>query len=382
MKRLATASLPRLLPSLAYFTSTMTQKKSRGFTLLELLAAAAITAALTALVLTAMSDALDQWNRQAGRRGAEAAARTALDQIEQDLQGAIFRSDTGVWLAANVLPDTSLSGQWQPAAVPANAKPDNTNRRTLNLGAPEPADARHGVAGVWLRFFTSKQDADVDTASLSAPVAVGCQLIRRNVTSSSISEQRHMLFRAEVRRTRTSGGTPGAFEAGYNLDPAAMPATPYMTPSGTSGNPGNLIRPPLGAALADNVIDFGVRLYVRNNGNLRLIFPAAPAAEGGAPVEGRATSAMPPSPETEHLARCTAPAADDYYRHVFPDMADVTLRILTDEGARLIAAFEAGRIQAPAGVAPADHWWNLAEAHSLVFTRRIVIPGRPGPAGT
>jgi len=53
------------------------------------------------------------------------------------------------------------------------------------------------------------------------------------------------------------------------------------------------------------------------------------------------------------------------------------MRVLTDEGARLIAAFEAGRLQPPAGVTPADYWWTLAEAHSEVFTRHIVIPSRP-----
>ncbi len=65
------------------------------------------------------------------------------------------------------------------------------------------------------------------------------------------------------------------------------------------------------------------------------------------------------------------------YRHAFPDIAEVMLRVLTDEGARLIAAYEAGHLQPPAGVAPADYWWSLAEAHSQVFTHRITIPGRP-----
>jgi hypothetical protein len=53
------------------------------------------------------------------------------------------------------------------------------------------------------------------------------------------------------------------------------------------------------------------------------------------------------------------------------------LRVLTDEGARLVAAYEADHLQPPAGVAPADYWWILAEAHSEAFTRRILIPSRP-----
>ena len=53
------------------------------------------------------------------------------------------------------------------------------------------------------------------------------------------------------------------------------------------------------------------------------------------------------------------------------------IRVLTDEGARLIADYEAGRLVPPAGETPADYWWALAEAHSEVFTRRILILARP-----
>lgn len=353
------------------------RRADASFTLLELLVAAVLTAVLAAVVLAVVSAVMNHWNRAAGRLGAAAQAQLALDQLAQDLEGAIFRADGNVWLAITVLPDTGLSGQWKTAAVTAQGKPGNTHLRTLNLAAPSLEEARFGVAGVWLRFFTTKPDTNTSAADLSAPVAVGYQIIRQNVTSNPTSEQRYLLFRAEVRRTRTAGGAPGTFEAGYNLDPAAAPATPYMTPNGTAGDPGNLLRPPLGAALADNVIDFGVRFYGREGGDLRLIFPARPAAFGAPPVNGVLTNAVPPSVETQHLACGTTPTASDYYRQAFPDVAEVMIRVLTDEGARLVAAFEAGRLQPPAGVTPADYWWTLAEAHSEVFTRHIVIPSRP-----
>jgi type II secretory pathway pseudopilin PulG len=348
----------------------------RSFTLVELLVAAALTVALAGVVLAAVAAVFRQWNRATGRLGAAVQARLALDQVAQDLQGAILRADGNVWLAVAVLPDTSLAGRWQTAAVAAQAKPGNLHPRTLALGAPRIEDARFGVAGVWLRFFTTKPDTNASAADLSAPVAVGYQIIRQNVTSSAASEQRYLLFRAEVRRTRTSGGAPGTFEAGYDLDPAASPATPYLAPNATAGDPGNLLRPPLGSVLADNVIDFGVRLYVREGGGLRLVFPARPAESGAPPATGELTTAAPPSLETEHLARGAIPATNDYYRHAWPKVADVMLRVLTDEGARLIAAYEAGRLAPPPGVAPGDYWWTLAETHSEVFARRIVIPSR------
>ncbi len=349
----------------------------RSFTLIELLVAAALTVVLAGVVFAAVAAVLRQWNQSTGRLGAAVQARLVLDQVAQDLQGAILRADGNVWLAVAVLPDTSLSGRWQPAAVPAQAKPGNLHPRTLALGAARIEDARFGVAGVWLRLFTTKPDTNASAADLPAPVAVGYQLIRQNATSSAASEPRYLLFRAEVRRTRTSGGAPGTFEAGYNLDPAAAPATPYQAPNATAGDPGNLLRPPLGSVLADNVIDFGVRLYVREGGSLRLIFPARPAGPGAAPAVGETTTAAPPSAETEHLAAALAAAPADFYRHAWPEVVEVMIRVLTDEGARLIAAHEAGRLQPPSGVAPGDYWWTLAEAHSEVFVRRVEIISRP-----
>ncbi len=348
-----------------------------GFTLLELLVAASITVILAGLVLAAVSAALAHWNRTAGRLGAAAQARVALDQLTQDLQGILPGSEEDVGLAVTVLPDTKLSGRWQAAAVSSHAKPANTHRRTLDLAAARLEDARFGVAGVWLRFFTTKPDTAASGADLSAPVAVGYQIVRQNPTSNAGAEPRYLFFRSEVRRTRSGGGSSGTFEAGYNLDPRASPATPYMAGNATAGDPGNLIRPPLSSALADNVIDFGVRLYVREGASLRLVFPARPASLGAEPAGGELSTAAPPSPETEHLACGVAPTPEDYYRHAFPEVAEIMVRVLTEEGARVIGAYEAGRLEPPSGVSAADYWWALAEQHSEVFTRRITLLARP-----
>jgi prepilin-type N-terminal cleavage/methylation domain-containing protein len=349
----------------------------RGFTLLELLVAAAITVVLAGLMLALVTRMLNQWSQTTGRLEVAAEARLVLDQLEQDLQGAIFRADGNVWLAATVLPGTTLSGTWKPAAISTHAKPGNSHAHTLDLGALRIEDARFGVAGIWLRFFTTKPDTGATSADLAGPVAVGYQLIRQSVTSSATSGQRYQLFRGEVRRTKTTSGAPGTFEAGYDLDPAAAPATAYMTPNATLGDAGNLLRPPLGSVLADSVIDFGVRLYVREDGALRLVFPARPAGQEASPATGEPTTAVPPSVETEHLARSVAPTANDFYRHAFPGVAEILVRVLDAEGARLIAAYEAGRLAPPSGVSAADYWWTLAEAHSEVFSRRIAISARP-----
>ncbi len=359
------------------FVAITPHQPARGFTLLELLFAAALTALLAALLLTIVSGTMDHWNRTEGRLRAAAEARLGLGQLAQDLEAAIFRADGNVWLAVTVLPDTNQSGQWRPAAASTQGKPGNVHPGTLNLAASSWEEARFGVAGVWLRFFTTKADSNASAAELPAPVAVGYQIIRQNVTSSATSEQHYLLFRAEVRRTKTAGGAPGVFESGYDLDPGASPATAYMAPSGTAGDPGNLLRPPLGSVLVDNVIDFGVRLYVRDGGNLRVVFPAKAVPLGGGPAGGTPAQSLPPSADTEHLARAVSPVADDAYGHSFPEVAEVMVRVLDDEGARLVAAYEAGRLHPPTGISAASYWWILAAAHSQVLTRRVTIASRP-----
>ncbi len=83
---------------------------------------------------------------------------------------------------------------------------------------------------------------------------------------------------------------------------------------------------------------------------------------------------------TTYLAKTpsTVAAATD----AFPDVVDVMVRILDDEGARLIAGYEAAppSITLPVTTPPttaAQYWWQIALAHSQVFTRRIVIIAQP-----
>ena len=60
-----------------------------------------------------------------------------------------------------------------------------------------------------------------------------------------------------------------------------------------------------------------------------------------------------------------------------PEEAEIMIRVLTDEGAAQIAAFETGRLTLPAGRSAAQYWWDIAVAKSQVFTRRIVLRAQP-----
>lgn len=356
-----------------------------GFTLLELLVAAAITAALAGFVAIVVRNVGSTWSRASGRLSADAQARLVLDQLELDLQGALFRDDGNVWFAADVLDRTSNSSLWQVSAV--NPKPSGSGTNgSLQLTAPNIVDARFGQAGVWLRFFTTRRGTNDGTSAAtlastaSAPVAVGYQIIRRFVaTNPTNTNTAYLLHRAEARPAASGTGAtarPGVLESGYNITAAAYTTSTSSTNNGTTtGDPRGVQVPGsarnLDAVIADNVIDFGVRCYVRDAsqpGGLRLIFPASAAGalvnNGNARLRGQLPATLPP----------------DQWGNLqpMPEVVDVMLRILTPEGAALIANLE--RTQAPALQPPAKYnsnaqqwWWGVATENSRVYTRRIVV---------
>ena len=51
------------------------------------------------------------------------------------------------------------------------------------------------------------------------------------------------------------------------------------------------------------------------------------------------------------------------------------VRILTSEGASVIALFEEGKLPVPSSFTgnAEDYWWELAEENSDVFVRRIKV---------
>ena len=353
-----------------------------GFTILELLVAAAITALLAGFVATIVTNVAGLWSRTSGRLSTEAQARFVLDQLSLDLSSARFQDDGNVWLAASILPNTNnATGLWLTIGTASNQKPPNTttgtgaslqNIATGSLGDNSATSPRFGVAGTWLRFFTTKRGSNTinvtsnvtDSTTVSAPVAVGWQIIRRRTSTSPLSTDiRYLLHRAEVRPAMngTAAASVGTLETGYNI---TAPAYAPTTNTAAAGDPGEIKFPTLNSVVAENVIDFGVRCYVRNATTptgLRVVFP------------------LTNTPAT-YLARI--PSIVTGSPNAFPDVVDVMVRILTDEGARLIAAYEANppspaATALPTGINPQQYWWQLAFANSQVFTRRIVITAQP-----
>lgn len=346
----------------------MKTRRPWAFTLLELLVALGLTAVIVGFTLAVSDRMLAAWSRQNGKLAARAAARIVFDRLARDLQSALSGDDGRVWLAATILDDSENSGRWESAP---REKPRGIAAGSLRLDAPSLRDARFGQAGVWLRFFTAggtmrSEIFDEAPDVSSAPAAVAYQLIRhRSEETAAEGERRYLLYRTEV-RPASAAGRPGTIEAGFDLDPNS-PSGAYAQASAhndgsRAGDPFAVIRPGnRDAVLAENVVDFGLRLYRRTEeGGLGLIFPV-------------------PEHDTVHLAT-TASAPRGAGQEMFPAEIEVMIRILTDDGARQLAAMEAdagAKIPRPARDRDdADWWWSIVTANSEVFTRWISLPAR------
>jgi hypothetical protein len=197
-------------------------------------------------------------------------------------------------------------------------------------------------------------------------------------TGVSANKTAYVLHRVEARpATSGTGATarPGVLESGYNITAAAYTTSTATTNNGSAtGDPVTIQTVSsntrnLDSVLAENVIDFGVRAYVRDAtkpDGLRLVFPAA--SESGTisnATNVRLISSLPSQ----------TPPTSQNYNQVFPEVIDVMVRILTDEGARLISTYEQANspLTLPQGRTAQQFWWDLADANSQVFTRRIVL---------
>lgn len=290
-------------------------KVRSGFTIIELLVAVGVTALLVSLMLGIVTNITNGWNRSSGSLESGNQARLVLDQMTSDLQAAIMRRDnTNLWLAATVQttgPGWTDGGQNTYSATPLKLE-----------------DYRFGPYGVWLRFFSTVPGTNLagNLATLSAPRAVAYQIMRLPVVLGS-TETRYQMFRSEVPPDVT-------FRVGYNL----------LDPRYNTTNDGGSLAirsPDRSAVIANNVVDFGVRIYEGST----LKFPLSSADQYAA-------------------TNTTTPG----YTIGFPDSVEIFVRILSSEGAQQLELFEKGTIT--------GDWWEIVQANSRVYTRRVDLKAK------
>jgi len=128
-----------------------------------------------------------------------------------------------------------------------------------------------------------------------------------------------------------------------------------------SGTADGLKSPRVDSVLLEDVIDFGVRLYVFDAGftasqdapeGVRLIFPAD-------------SSSNLSNSDTEHIASTFV--GTDFTKR-YPDLVEIYLRVLDDAGSRLLLHAE----EVGGGIGYAE----IVEKHSKVYRRLVRIPGR------
>ncbi|WP_414664384.1 PilW family protein [Horticoccus sp. 23ND18S-11] len=328
---------------------------ARGFTLVEVLVATTITVVVAGFIVIVVSNVSGFWSRTSGTASAEGQGRFIIEQLTLDLQSALYHDDGKTWLAANVLANTNNTGLWNTTGTTASAiKPNNAGGSLQGIAIGALADARFGVAGTWLRFFTTKRGSNASLATASAPVAVSYQIVRRATSGNEArsTDRRYLLHRSEVTPANT-------LTAGFDFPATNSPYAPGRN-TATVGSAAEVRYPTINSVIAENVVDFGVRLYVRDTSlasGLRQVFPTTNATLA---YEAKSPASVP------------AAAAP------FPEVADVVIRVLTDEGARILAGYEASpqRVTAPTGRTAQQAWWDIVLANSRVFTRRIVINSR------
>lgn len=368
---------------------------SVAFTLVELLMALVVSGILVAALTAAARHLLQAWQETAGRLEQGRRAEQILDTLARDLEALCFRRDGGVWFAATLqrspqpprgeagLVDAEWSGRVKP---PDGVESDAGSSLALNPADEDAMDTRFGQAGLWIRFFTVQPDSNDSLVNHSAPRAVGYQLVRRRVTASASSSGgaqsplRYVLYRATARPFGPGWPeTNSTFASGYDLFRADATPDYNVADASRIDQVGNLRAPRrYEQILAQNVIDLGVRVWTRDErGGLRPVFPDRDA--GGRDVRGfaatvqdgrwRSPAAVPPGWMEEGGTR-------DALARGIPERIDVWVRLLTEEGARVIEAFERGRTQVPAGSNEAETWWSLARRHSSVFCRPVFMHGQ------
>lgn len=405
--------------------STLRRARRAGFTIVELLVATAITLVVLGLMVQITFSVLGTFDKVSGTISARSQADTVLRYLREDFQSIVWRRDDNVWLLATVQDDQDpINGGKGDADLgsgtdvadwdPDQPKPGigstgdfGKNESSLRLDKQGTSgdwidlkDYRFGQAGVWLRFFTNRV-SNTNTTGDVAPIAVGYQIVRMKPRRDS-EEYRYLFFRSQVRPGRNPSNATKAYsvaDAGYNLADYSnggynRPRTPVSTENDDIGDPGSIRLPNRSALLATNVIDFGVRFWrsvppaattpETDPSTLRLLFPADANGKPNEGNRGFAVTALTPA----ELAQLNGGAGVPYqgpqpfdFTTGFPDFVDVFVRVLTDEGARLIEAYERGLAAPPPEASTAAekdaHWWKIAEEHSEVYTERIPLNARP-----
>lgn len=298
-------------------------KFAPAFTVVEILIASAIMAVLVAVILGITSSVLTAWNNASNSLSRNFESRVSLDLIVQDLEAALFRSDGSIWMVSQAQPVTN--------------------------------DAIGNGTFEYLKFFTVAPDRPEGPGDVSA---VAYFVANRNPFGSSTGSGTTLnLYRVVLDGKTTFEDVLG------NLDSPATDA--LLVPSNDAGFSA--------AFLANNVIEFRVEFTLQTK---------TTNSTGGKVVEQYLTRTInsgffsplgvpdnkTPSPPPGGIVEF--PSEYNGQKIQKPLYADVYIRIIDDEGLRILEADAAP----PSGTTEFD---DFIRSHSELFSRRVHFINNP-----
>ena len=295
-------------------------KHQVGFTLLELVVAAAVSAILLILIVRIVSVMLDSLERSTGDLSRNEEIANVRRYLESDVQSAYANEG---WLGGYVFRKPGEgwgAGDWD--AVPVDAKPTVFDVSSDAQIAGNSIEERWGKEGAQIAWLVNDPNKGLqDPGGLKA---VAYQIKRKRLSNELAP--RYYLMRSEVSALQT-------MQAGYDLQGDDYREGSYREDAYWAAP---VIRyPNLQHVVANNVIDFGLRAYIRRPDRVgwELVFPG----EAGV-----------------------------YSASRMPEIWVVFMRVLSDSGAEMIENIEQGRVQA--------NWWETALQYSEVvcFTLPLV----------
>ena len=322
-------------------TRSVSPAGPRGFTLLELLVAMTLTALLAGAMLAITLNIMRSWNQTTGTLSARAQARIVKEVLEDDLATMVRRNDGRIWyrleFVDETLPFDFLEDYWlENDIAPGRNKPaiseDSAPRRNSS-GDWE----RFGSRGILLQFFTSDPHLN----------AVAYRIVRQGPFPGS-NYPVYQLVRTRMNSAETIQNSLDLHDQTLFLeDPQGLENFALLLEKGRVDIPDSAFPGVTRDILADHVVDFGLVIRDPLSTEESFLFPENlifPLAASQTP-----RSSFP----------------------VWPREVELYLRILSEEGAQQLRAYEQGLIS------PDDKgWWDIAETHSSEFRFLIPLPAK------
>lgn len=290
--------------------------RKSGFTLIELMVATGIMVLLVLAVMTMTGNVLDIWGNASGRLGANAEARTALQYLGDDLETLVVRPKKQIWLQVD----------YTPAGNPFLEK--------------RPS----------LSFITATEHRDRSGTDYGNICAVNYQLAFQHpiiTTASGVTPAPIFgMYRTVVNPSTTF---TNILSQGFELDDDGNIASDDLETLIRSNVTGSLAS--FNNFLSSHIAGLDVSFYAENlsSGDIEDIDPNRNGFL-----------------YTDKIYDKNGNELTNFGGILY---ADIRMTVLSDEGAKAIAAANAGL----SSTAPAD----IIRSHGTVFTRRVPIMSRP-----